>query len=141
MARLPDPQKSKIVLAVAPSAGAVATYTPIEVDGTGFDRVKWIIATGAAGAGASTISFKVQSSATTGGTFADVSGAASAGLTKAANASKIQVYDMPVDPAKPFMKAVGAVGTDTFANCIIAELYNGRSFPVATSYATEFVQI
>ena len=136
MARLPDPQKSKIVLAVAPSAGAVATYTPIEVDGTGFDRVKWIIATGA-----STISFKVQSSATTGGTFADVSGAASAGLTKAANASKIQVYDMPVDPAKPFMKAVGAVGTDTFANCIIAELYNGRSFPVATSYATEFVQI
>ena len=141
MARLPDPQKSKIVLAVAPSAGAVATYTPIEVDGTGFDRVKWIIATGAAGAGASTISFKVQSSATTGGTFADVSGAASAGLTKAANASKIQVYDMPVDPAKPFMKAVGAVGTDTLANCIVAELYNGRSFPVATSYATEFVQI
>ena len=48
---------------------------------------------------------------------------------------------LAVDPAKPFMKAVGAVGTDTFANCIIAELYNGRSFPVATSYATEFVQI
>jgi len=37
--------------------------------------------------------------------------------------------------------SAGAVGTDTFANCIIAELYNGRSFPVATSYATEFVQI
>jgi len=140
MARLPDPQKSKLVLAVVPSAGAVATYTPIVVDGTGYDRVKFIIATGAAAAGA-TISFKVQSSATNGGSYADVSGAASAGLTAAANASKIQVYDIPVDPAKPFMKAVGAVGTDTFANCIIAELYNGRSFPVATTYATEFVQL
>ncbi len=141
MARLPDPQKSKIVMAVEPSAGAVATYTPVVVDGTGFDRVKWIIATGAAGAGASTMSFKVQSSATSGGAYGDVSGAASAGLTKAANASKIHVVDMPVDPAKPFMKAVGAVGTDTFANCIVAELYNGRSFPGATTYATEFVQI
>ena len=141
MARLPDPQTSKIVLAVAPSAGSVATYTPIVVDGTGFDRVKFVIATGAAGAGNSTMSFKVQSSATSGGSYADVSGAASAGLTKAANASTIQVYDIPVDPAKPFMKAVGAVGTDTLANCIIAELYNGRSFPVATSYATEFVQL
>lgn len=140
MARLPDPQKSKIVLAVAPSAGAVATYTPIVVDGTGYDRVKFIIATGAAAAGA-TISFKVQSSATSGGSYADVTDAASAGLTKAANENKIQVYDFPVNPAKPFMKAVGAVGTDTFANCIIAELYNGRNFPVATSYATEFVQL
>ena len=141
MARLPDPQKSKTVLAVAPSAGAVATSTPIVVDGTGFDRVKFVIATGAAGAGASTISFKVQSSATSGGSYADVSGAASAGLTKAANENKVHMYDIPVDPAKPFMKAIGAVGTDTFANVIIAELYNGRSFPVATSYATEFVQL
>ena len=64
-----------------------------------------------------------------------------ANLTAAANASKIQVYDMPVDPAKPFMKAIGAVGTDTFANCIIAIPYNGQSFPVSTAYATEFVQI
>ena len=103
--------------------------------------MKFVIATGAAGAGNSTMSFKVQSSATSGGSYADVSGAASAGLTKATNASTIQVYDIPVDPAKPFMKAVGAVGTDTLANCIIAELYNGRSFPVATSYATEFVQL
>lgn len=140
MVRLPLPQKVKIAPAVVPSAGAVATYTPVVVDGTGFDRCAWVIATGAAAANA-TLSFKVQSSTASGGSYADVSGAASAGLTAAANASKIHVVDMPVDPAKPFMKAIGAVGTDTFANGIIAILYNGRSFPVATSYATELVQI
>lgn len=140
MVRLPLPQKIKVVPAVVPSAGAVATYTPVVVNATGYDRCMWIIATGAAAAGA-TISFKVQSSSATGGSYADVSGAASAGLTAAANASKIHVLDMPVDPAKPFMKAIGAVGTDTFANCIIAIPYNGQNFPVATTYATEFVQI
>lgn len=140
MARLPKPQQVKVVPAVVPTAGAVAAITATVVDGTGYDRAMWVIATGAAAAGA-TIAAKIQSSATSGGSYADVSGAASAGLTAAANASKIQVIDMPVNPAKAFMKVVGSVGTDTFANAAVCILYNGRSFPVDTAYATELVQI
>lgn len=31
--------------------------------------------------------------------------------------------------------------TDTFANAVIAVLYNGKDFPVSTEYATEIVQL
>ena len=140
MARLPDPQKSKIVLAVAPSAGSVATYSPIVVDGTGFDRVKFVIATGAAGAGNSTMSFKVQSSATSGGSYADVSGAALTNLADT-DGSKQFVVDMPVNSAKAFMKVVGTTVTQPIANSTIAILYRGLAYPVATSYAGEAVVI
>ena len=140
MARLPLPQKIKIVPAVIPSAGGVAAMTPVEVNGTGYDRVCWIITTGAAAAGA-TIAAKIQNSVATGGALADITSAASAGLTAAANASKIQVIDHPINHARVFMKVTGAVGVDTFANSVVAILYNGRSFDVATTYATEFVQV
>ena len=140
MARLPQPQKAKVVAAVVPTAGAVASMTATVVDGTGYARVMFIDLTGAAAAGA-TRTFKIQSSATSGGSYADVTSAALTGQTAAANASKVHVLDMPVDPAKPFMKVVGAVGTDTFANATCAVLYNGTYFPVATSYATELVQL
>lgn len=138
--RLPLPQKYKVVPAVVPTAGAVAAMTATVVDGTGFERVMFIDSTGAAATGA-TRTFKIQSSATSGGSYTDVSNAALTNQTAAANASKIHILDMPINDAKPFMKVVGSVGTDTFANGVVAVLYNGTSFPVDTSYATELVQI
>jgi hypothetical protein len=140
MARLPFPAKSKIVEAVVPTAGAIGALTATVVDGTGFDRVLFVNTTGAAAAGA-TCTFKIQSSDATGGAYADVTSAALAGLTAAANASKVHCIDMAVDPAKPFMKVVGTIAVDTFINGTIAILYNGRAFPVATSYATQMIQL
>lgn len=130
--------KVKIVNAVVPTAGAVAALTATEVDGTGYSRVMWVLSTGAAAAGA-TLAFKIQSAAATGGSFADVTDADFTSLEAASGASKQYVLDMPVNPAKPFMKVVGAVGTDTFANSCIAILYKGTSYPVATTYAAEAV--
>lgn len=135
--------KVKIVSAVVPSAGAAQAMTPVEVNCTGFDRVMYVLYTGAAAAGA-TIAFKVQDAATSGGALADLANAASAGLTKAANENKIHIYDVPVNPARLFQKVTGAVGTDTFANSVIAILYKANSsaaqhYPIATTYATEAV--
>lgn len=138
--------KVKIVHAIVPTAGSVASFTATEVNCTGYNRAMYVLQTGAAGAGNSTMSFKVQEAAATGmAGAADITSAASAGLTKAANASKIQVYDIPVNPAKPFQIAVGAVGTDTLANAAICILYNRNTsagsgkYPIDTAYATEIV--
>jgi len=136
--RLAD--KIKIMPTVVPSAGAAAGMTEIEVDGTGFSRVLWVIFTGAAATGA-TLDFKVQSATTTGGSFADVSSAALTQVLAASGASKFFGIDMAVNPAKPFMKPVGVVGTDTFANACFAILYRGLDYPVATTYLTELIQL
>jgi hypothetical protein len=135
----PLPQKVKVVKGVVPTAGGTGAVTAVEVDGRGYSRCMWIIATGAAATGA-TLSAKIQNSATTGGSFADVASAASAGLVAASNASKIHVIDHAVVSARPFMKFVGTVAVDTFANAVIAILYNGIDLPVDTAYATELVQ-
>ena len=137
--RLSD--KFKVVVAVVPAVVGAGAIAPVEVDCTGFVRAIYILETGAAGAGNSTIAFKIQDAATAGGALADLTGAASAGLTKAANASKVHVYDVPVNPARLFQKVTGVVGTDTFALSCVCILYKTGSYPVATTYATEAVVI
>ncbi len=140
--RLAD--KVKIMPVVVPSAGAAVGMTELEVDCTGYSRVMYVLFTGAAAAGA-TIAFKVGDAATSGGALVDITNAASAGLTAAANASKVHVYDIAVNPARPFQTATGVVAVDTFANSIIAILYrpvnSTIAYPIATTYATELVTV
>ena len=135
--RLSD--KIKIVNAVVPTVGSAGAMTATVVDGTGYDRCMFVLTTGAATAGA-TGTFKIQSSATSGGSYADVSGAALTNLADT-DGSKQFVVDMPVDPAKLFMKVVGTTVTQPIANSTIAILYRGLAYPVATSYAGEAVVI
>jgi len=135
--RLSD--KIKIVNAVVPSAGAAGAMTAIVVDGTGYDRCMFVLTTGAATAGGSG-TFKIQSSATSGGSYADVSGAALANLADT-DGSKQFVVDMPVNSAKAFMKVVGTTVTQPIANSTIAILYRGLAYPVDTAYAGEAVVI
>ena len=132
--------KMKIVMAVAPTAGAAQAMTATEVDGTGFGRVMFVMSTGAAGTGA-TVTPKIQSAAATGGSFADVTSAAFAQITAAAGASKQYIIDMPVDSAKPFMNVVGTIGTQTLANSCVAILYRPIGYPVATTYATQLIAL
>ncbi len=130
----------KIVNAVIPTAGSIGAQTATVVDTTGYDRVMFVLSTGAAATGA-TLAFKIQSSTTSGGSYADVSSAALTNLAAASGASKQYVIDMPVQAAKNYLKVVSTVGADTFANGAIAILYRGISYPVSTAYATEIVTL
>ena len=122
--------RCKLVNSLVPQAGTAGALTEVEIDTTGFDRVLHIIHLGAAAGAGSTFNYKVQEAAATGmANAADITGAA---LTEVANtgASKVYAIDVPVNPAKPFQKAVAVVGVTDYACSAVAVLYEGSgTFP------------
>ena len=131
--------KIKIVNAVVPSAGGAGAMTAIAVDGTGYDRVMFVLSTGAATAGGSG-TFKITSSATTGGAYAGVASAALANLADT-DGSKQFIIDMPVSKTKAFFKVAGTTVAQAIANSTIAILYRGVNYPVSTAYAAQIVTL
>lgn len=121
--------RMKIVQSVAPVTSDTA-LTETEIDCTGFDRVCHIINVGAMTA-TGTFDYKVQEDSATGmATAADVTGAALTQVKAATGASKVYAIDIPVNPAKPFQKAVAACGTANVTVGAIAILYEGSgTFP------------
>lgn len=121
--------RMKIVQSVAPVTSNTA-LTETEIDCTGFDRVCHIINVGAMTA-TGTFDYKVQEDSATGmATAADVTGAALTQVKAATGASKVYAIDIPVNPAKPFQKAVAACGTANVTVGAIAILYEGSgTFP------------
>ena len=121
--------RMKIVQSVAPVTSNTA-LTETEIDCTGFDRICHIINVGAMTA-TGTFDYKVQEDSATGmSSAADVTGAALTQVLAASGASKVYAIDMPVNPAKPFQKAVAACGTANVTVGAIAVLYEGSgTFP------------
>ena len=121
--------RTKIVQSVAPVTSNTA-LTETEIDCTGFDRVCHIINVGAM-TESGTFDYKVQEDSATGmENAADVTGAALAQVKAATGASKVYAIDIPVNPAKPFQKAVAACGTANVTVGAIAILYEGSgTFP------------
>ena len=121
--------RMKIVQSVAPVTSNTA-LTETEIDCTGFDRVCHIINVGAMTA-TGTFDYKVQEDSATGmATAADITGAALTQVKAATGASKVYAIDIPVNPAKPFQKAVAACGTANVTVGAIAILYEGSgAFP------------
>ncbi len=116
--------RTKIVQSVAPVTSDTA-LTETEIDCTGFDRVCHIINVGAMTANG-TFDYKVQEDSATGmSSAADVTGAALTQVKAATGASKVYAIDMPVNPAKPFQKAVAACGVANVTVGAIAVLYEG----------------
>ncbi len=114
----------KIVQSVAPVTSDTA-LDETEIDCTGFDRVCHIINVGAMTANG-TFDYKVQEDSATGmATAADVTGAKLTQIKAATGASKVYAIDIPVNPAKPFQKAVAACGTANVTVGAIAVLYEG----------------
>jgi len=121
--------RTKIVQSVAPVTSDAA-LTETVIDCTGFDRVCHIINVGAMTANG-TFDYKVQEDSATGmATAADITGAALTQVKAATGASKVYAIDIPVNPAKPFQKAVAACGTANVTVGAIAVLYEGSgTFP------------
>jgi len=121
--------RMKIVQSVAPVTSDTA-LTETEIDCTGFDRVCHIINVGAMTA-TGTFDYKVQEDSATGmSSAADVTGAKLTQIKAATGANKVYAIDIPVNPAKPFQKAVAACGTADVTVGAIAVLYEGSgTFP------------
>ena len=121
--------RMKIVQSVAPVTSNTA-LTETEIDCTGFDRVCHIINVGAMTA-TGTFDYKVQEDSATGmATAADITGAALTQVVAATGANKVYAIDIPVNPAKPFQKAVAVCGTADVTVGAIAVLYEGSgTFP------------
>ena len=129
--------RMKIVQSVAPVTSNTA-LTETEIDCTGFDRVCHIINVGAMTA-TGTFDYRVQEDSATGmATAADITGAALTQVKAATGASKVYAIDIPVNPAKPFQKAVAACGTANVTVGAIAVLYEGSGTYPKTA-ATEAV--
>ena len=115
--------RTKIVQSVAPVTSNTE-LTETEIDCTGFDRVCHIINVGAMTA-TGTFDYRVQEDSATGmATAADITGAA---LTQVVEAGKLNVYaiDVPVNPLKPFQKAVATAATQNVTSGAVAVLYEG----------------
>ena len=132
-------QENKYVLLAAPASIATgASVTPIEVNGSGFDRIAIFAAkNNPTGATKNTIRLTVYKASATGGTFSKVT--ASDGTFAAASTNKVGiVIDAAIDPDKPFMKVYGTgggLGTAAIVVALIACLYRGsRSLPVTQEY-------
>ena len=131
--------RCKIVSSHVPVSSNTA-LTEVEVNCAGFDRVCYIIHVGAMATG-STLDYKIQEAAATGMSgAADITGAALTQIEAATGASKVYAIDVPVNPAKPFQKAVGAAATDAVLSGAVAILYEGSgTFPKTA--ATEAIII
>lgn len=115
--------RTKIVQSYAPVTSNT-TITTTEIDCRGFDRVCHIINVGAIVSGGK-LDYKVQEAAATGmANASDVTGAA---LTQILVAGKEKVYaiDIPVNPLKPFQKAVATAATQNVTSGAVAVLYEG----------------
>ena len=121
--------RTKIVQSVAPVTSSTE-LTETEIDCTGFDRVCHIINVGAM-TETGTFDYKVQEAAATGmANASDIAGAALTQVEAATGASKVYAIDIPVNPAKPFQKAVAVCGTADVTVGAIAVLYEGSgTFP------------
>ena len=128
----------QVAKALAAHIGTAGTMTATAVNASGYDRVLYVVQTGAATATA-TLDCKMSESATTGGTYANVAASA---LTQVADTGGGQMHtiDVPVNAAKPFQKLVLVTGTAAFVNAAVAILYGGNH-QVPTQGATQAIVV
>lgn len=130
-------QHAKEVVAIPPSAILDnASATASEIDCRGYDRVRIRLYLGATDIAMTAL--KVQSSATSGGSFADITGATFDGglntdgtalaLPSATDDNQVCVFDVDLQGQNRFLKVVATFGDGTSGGYIAggASLYRGQ---------------
>ena len=97
-------QNEKTAISVAPVSLNDDTATSIAVDSAGYTHATFELTVGAT-TGAISV-FKVQSSTTSGGSYADVSGASLSTLPGATDDNKVYAIHVPLASANQFLKTV-----------------------------------
>ena len=95
-----------INVSLAPVSKSAGTTTSAAIDLTGYTKGVLIVNAGVIGS-SGTIDCKVQSSATSGGSYADITGAAITQMTQAGSHSGTsQAVDFELPAGQPFVKTV-----------------------------------
>ena len=117
--------RTKIVPSIVPVSSNTA-LTEVAIDCTGFDRCCHIISTGAMATGA-TLDYQVQEDSVAAMNVAatDIAGAELTQIEAATGAGKVYAIDVPVNPAKPYQKAVGTAAVAAALVSAVAVLYEG----------------
>lgn len=139
----------KVVVAGGGANGTGAIWTPVAVDCTGgFDRAMIVVSRGnPEGTIQGLVSASVYKSATSGGSYALVSGSLGTAGTLAGTSggnNTALIVDMAVDPAAPFLKIYGTgastSGTAAIPATATVLLYRGtRSMPPTQDNAVKQV--
>lgn len=100
---------------------SAATTTGTAVDGSGFEFIHYTLDVGTLVGAGCTVAVKITESATSGGAYTDITGAAFASVTSA-NHNAAYNGEARVNPAKPFQKvSITTSGTVTAAPvCCVA---------------------
>ena len=127
----------KAVQAIKADAHAVSTITGAAIDTKGFDEVMFVVNAGTFAAGA-TADIKVQECDTSGGSYADISGAAFTQITDALD-DNIYVGRVKCKNWERYLKVVCVVGTDVADLGVVGILgkYDGLA-PVTQENTVEF---
>lgn len=102
---------SKLIQAI-PAQAATATVTGAALDLSGYDRALVTLNVGTMTGTSPTLDVKVQSSATSGGTYADITGAAFAQVTTT-NDVAAYMGEIRINAAKPFLKVISTIAGTT----------------------------
>jgi len=108
--------------------------TAVEVNATGYSRALWVVQVGDMDALA-VVEMEAQESASSGGTFTDVTSAALTDIASTAGKQKPYFIDHAVSPTKPYLKLAGTCGTARATVAAVCILY-GRNGIVRDSYSS-----
>ena len=112
-------------------AYATGTHNGVAIDTKGFDEVLFVVNSGTNEAGA-TVDIKIQECATSGGTYADITGAAFTQITTSNDNAVYQGRVRMTPTRERYLRAVAVVATDA-ADCgVVALLGDAQNLPAAT---------
>lgn len=133
-------EETAIVATITPASNSAATYLTGAVDMSLYRRVVFVFHGGAISGGA-TVDFKLRSSATSGGTYADITGKAITQITSGSeNIAQIEVTMADLAAGHRYVKGSLTIGTAAHVCGVKAYARIGRNKPESAGNVATVVQ-